>query len=640
MYRLHSYMQGLRAQELRQKTLSLHRDIAMMKSLLVSKSASNEGHLFGNNIDSELPAKFESAEINIFPSNEPNDPKFLGDHDILGTKPHLNKAKLSSRDDLQIWNFISRSLYSTEQANPKKKVDSSMREGLNDIVTEVMDHINNFSRQRGRVIEFRELLYGYSRVNALYGHDLILDLLLIYKKYRGKKMTVPVRRHLYLQRAFTDCFVREMFNNSNAFDNADDAKMTSELHQIVIVSVESFFNLIVFFVSDLTNFTSMLSSKVRQMWDTSVERISDTLAMPLTTNKSSPSTNRRHFAVTQTKRAIATLPTIVFVLSLAGRFQTFLRFLANYEQTCLMHPELRTELLVVVFRDKNADLSPYFIEIEKLQRKYPPATLNHLTLYGNFSRGMALNNATHSPYIKPNDIIFFIDVDITFKRTSIERIRMNTILNRQVYLPIVFSQYNQYGAAFTLTPAPNQKQFDDAAFTNLDNDSGYFRQFGYGICAIFKADIMHPAINGFNTDIAGWGLEDVKFLEQLIKLNVNASQTLKNEGIGRNEAPVARALKNDLPPDKTQHYASTAATSTQAAPSSVPLISLAVFRAPDPSLVHVYHDINCDKNLSESQYSMCLGTKASTLGSYKYIESIFMNDRMISDFVTSNNKNS
>lgn len=87
---------------------------------------------------------------------------------------------------------------------------------MDDVVTEVMDSINNFSRQRGRVIEFRELLYGYSKVNVLYGHDLILDLLLIYKKYRGKKMTVPVRRHLYIQRAFTDLVVREIHEETSS----------------------------------------------------------------------------------------------------------------------------------------------------------------------------------------------------------------------------------------------------------------------------------------------------------------------------------------------------------------------------------------------------------------------------------------
>lgn len=66
-----------------------------------------------------------------------------------------------------------------------------------------MDLINKFSKQRGRVIDFKEIFYGYQRVNPLYGVDYMLDMLLMYKKYRGKKMTVPVRRHAYLQQQFT-----------------------------------------------------------------------------------------------------------------------------------------------------------------------------------------------------------------------------------------------------------------------------------------------------------------------------------------------------------------------------------------------------------------------------------------------------
>jgi hypothetical protein len=79
-----------------------------------------------------------------------------------------------------------------------------------------MENINNFSRQRGRVIEFRELLYGYTRTNTLFGQDLILDLLLVYKKYRGKKMTVPVRRHLYIQRSFTEIRIKEISQGHQA----------------------------------------------------------------------------------------------------------------------------------------------------------------------------------------------------------------------------------------------------------------------------------------------------------------------------------------------------------------------------------------------------------------------------------------
>lgn len=66
-----------------------------------------------------------------------------------------------------------------------------------------MENLNKFSRERGRMIEFKELRYGYFRENALYGADYILDLLLVYKKYRGRKMTVPVRKHAYVQQQFT-----------------------------------------------------------------------------------------------------------------------------------------------------------------------------------------------------------------------------------------------------------------------------------------------------------------------------------------------------------------------------------------------------------------------------------------------------
>lgn len=65
-----------------------------------------------------------------------------------------------------------------------------------------MASINACSRQRGRVVEERSTLYGYRRVDS-YGADTILDLLLVYRKYRGRKVTLPVRRHVYLHQHFT-----------------------------------------------------------------------------------------------------------------------------------------------------------------------------------------------------------------------------------------------------------------------------------------------------------------------------------------------------------------------------------------------------------------------------------------------------
>lgn len=341
--------------------------------------------------------------------------------------------------------------------------------------------------------------------------------------------------------------------------------------------------------------------KMKKIWESSVNRLSDTLSINNTIQN-----NRLNALPLRKRRTDQVKPTIVFVLPLAGRYQTFQRFLRNYEAVCLQHPDTETELLVVLFDELNADLNPFFNEMVRLRRKYVKSAINHITIQGNFSRGVALNQATHSEHIQSNDILFFIDVDITFKRTSIERIRLNTKMHKQVYLPIVFSEYDPTVWSEDLNHE-NSMEFDDSERLNLNDKRGYFRQFGYGICAIFKADILHPDINGFNDDITGWGLEDVKFLEKIVKLH---------------PTPVTTFLKETLESNQDN--------------STMPL-SLSVFRAPDPTLVHIYHDIYCDKSLSESQYTMCQGTKANTLGNFKHIESIFINNQTIIDFTRSSN---
>ncbi|EHB11494.1 Chondroitin sulfate synthase 1 [Heterocephalus glaber] len=85
-------------------------------------------------------------------------------------------------------------------------MDSVQREALDDIV---MQMINANAKTRGRIIDFKEIQYGYRHVNPLYGPEYILDLLLLYKKHNGKKMTVPMRRHAYLQQTFSKIQLRE-----------------------------------------------------------------------------------------------------------------------------------------------------------------------------------------------------------------------------------------------------------------------------------------------------------------------------------------------------------------------------------------------------------------------------------------------
>lgn len=68
MHRMYAYYLGLTAQELRQQSLYLHRDIAQMISLL------------------QIPKthRMLARGVPLFPENDNDSFNFVGDHDILG----------------------------------------------------------------------------------------------------------------------------------------------------------------------------------------------------------------------------------------------------------------------------------------------------------------------------------------------------------------------------------------------------------------------------------------------------------------------------------------------------------------------------------------------------------------------------
>lgn len=83
--------------------------------------------------------------------------------------------------------------------------------------------------------------------------------------------------------------------------------------------------------------------------------------------------------------------------------------------------------------------------------------------------------------------------------------------------------------------------------------------------AIYKQD-FEAVGGGFDKKIKGWGMEDVDFFERCIKSH------------------------------------------------------LRVFRAPEPTLVHVFHPIQCNPTeMNNSQWKMCIGTKGQNIASLDYM---------------------
>ena len=106
----------------------------------------------------------------------------------------------------------------------------------------------------------------------------------------------------------------------------------------------------------------------------------------------------------------------------------------------------------------------------------------------------------------------------------------------------------------------------------FDADSGYWRQFGFGIVCVYNSDLRR--VGGFDTSIIGWGKEDVDLYEKFIKSNIT------------------------------------------------------IFRTVDPGLVHVFHRIECDSSLSDEQMIMCMGSKATSISSQRVLANLIFEKKV------------
>ncbi|XP_017777168.1 PREDICTED: chondroitin sulfate synthase 1 isoform X2 [Nicrophorus vespilloides] len=368
MHRMHKYIKSLQLQAIKQESIRLHRDIASsMAERNVNLDQLGEAELY--------------EDVRLF--EEPSgSSSYLGEARVLGARNGLNRFRPTDVEDVLDWDFISKSLYSYKDSNSKRRLGSSIKEGLSDVIREVMEIINLYSKQRGRVIDFKEVFYGYWRLDPVHGVDLILDLLLVYRKYRGHKMTIPVRRHAYIQQTFTGLEIREM----DTVGNASMAETEVPLHRKLIKQV----------ISKLGDgiFSSNGASKKR----------------------------------------------ITFVLPLSGRYETFKRFLQLYEDACVLELE-STRLLVILYKSGDFDLS--YDLLMKLRDRYRNSEIlvDVVDDEVEFSRGRALQRGVN--LTEPGDLLLFIDVDIVFSRESLRRIRQNTVRGRSVYFPIVYSTYKE-----------------------------------------------------------------------------------------------------------------------------------------------------------------------------------------------------
>uniref|UniRef100_A0A8C4R6J7 Hexosyltransferase n=1 Tax=Eptatretus burgeri TaxID=7764 RepID=A0A8C4R6J7_EPTBU len=406
----------------------------------------------------------------------------------LGQPLSLTWLRPQRRDDVPEWDFLTgRLLFGAAEGTPPRRVlPPVLRPALEEIITEVMESINVNSHARGRVIDFKEIQYGYVRLDPLRGASYVLDLLLLYKRFSGKKITVPVRRHAYLQQSF----------GRTAIDFEHDWEEPTAL----AIDIDR---------SAYSSLFSLFSNPLRALQ------------------------GEQNVAGSGLGTEGPGGEMVNVLVPLTGRLETFGRFLKLFEQTCLRVGE-NVRLVVLLFdaltndekeKGKSAvegnkngpslgvhgDSKKHRQLLAKYQQRYPKAELELLPMSGPFSRGVALEvGASRFPN---SSLLFFCDVDLAFTPSFLHNCRTNALLGQKVYFPIVFSQYDPRFAQ----PPPTT---DTPGTFLLTRRSGFWRDYGYGITCIHRGDLA--AVGGFDTSIRGWGLEDVDLFSRVVQAGLEA----------------------------------------------------------------------------------------------------------------------
>lgn len=131
---------------------------------------------------------------------------------------------------------------------------------------------------------------------------------------------------------------------------------------------------------------------------------------------------------------------INLILPLSGRLERFQNFIDLFIKVCVKRDK-NVFLTVVLYGEK--DFKTVKKILQNLENDYDFRQYQLIMRDKEFSRGRALHDGV--VYWKgknPNVLMFFCDVDITFRPEFLRRCRAYTEPGKQVYYPVVFSLYN------------------------------------------------------------------------------------------------------------------------------------------------------------------------------------------------------
>lgn len=235
--------------------------------------------------------------------------------------------------------------------------------------------------------------------------------------------------------------------------------------------------------------------------------------------------------------------TIHFIVPMSNVNERFKHFMENYEDVVLK-PRENANLLLSVYGAE--DVKYVRSVLQPYSETYPTANMIVIEGQGEFSRSRALNLGMMQ--LRLEDLAFLCDVDMDISSPFLNRCRRNAIMGKRVYYPEFFKMYNMDYVYYN-RPKPDRYM--------IKRSHGHWTFYSFGMLCIYKSD--YHMVGGLNTNIVGWGEEDVNFFEQVLRRR------------------------------------------------------LEVLRAPDTALRHRWHEKFCPSSLNENQYKHCLSSRGENL---------------------------
>ena len=525
-YRLRQHFTGLKVKGLRSKVIRLKRSAAEYAEFTTQKAGSR------------LSAPTDGSRL-----SEEDEERGGEDDRKYCSPPLTDGSRRRRRRTDAVWKYFDRwSVSSGRTENPRLAPSARLKTAIKDVIDHLLLRLNDGAPLKGRVYDLKHLNFGYYQVLPAAGIDYVFHLVLVCRQHSPKTRTFNEKWVGRVRLPFSEIEYRAEPLPPSKINDGESRRARRRLH--------------VSFIQSLLSFS------------------------PFPTSVAAP------------------LEPVNFVLTLAGRFENFKRFMSYWEAACF--PAEACGISVILFSTGNSSVD--FTEekeefFDSIARRHPDALMRRVRGRGAFSRGVGVELG--ASFYHSDALLFICDVDLVFTSALVDRIRRTALRGRRVYYPIMYSQFNSSltfpadnaigsTAAETSINKNNKNDDDDdddladrrraraAKFdptllpfsagwnetVNCFNDpelgdvSGYWRQFSYGMVALYNSDLRLSG--GFDLSIQGWGKEDADLYDKIVAAGLD------------------------------------------------------VFRAGDVGLFHVYHQIHCDRQLPTDQLAQCLNTQLQT----------------------------